>query len=93
MDQVRLKVKVVPGSSRDRIVGMLGDALKIAVSAPPQRGEANRAIVKLLAAKLGLHSSQIEIVRGHTSPRKELMIRGVSRKQVELLATESRSDC
>src|SRR3954470_19410260 len=79
---VRLKVKAVPGSSRDRVMGVLGDALKIAVSAPPQKGAANAAIIKLLADKLGMHPSKIEIVRGHTSPRKEVLVRGITAHQL-----------
>lgn len=41
----RLAVKVVPGSSRDQIVGRLGDALKIKVTAPAEKGKANTAVV------------------------------------------------
>jgi len=50
----RLNVKVVPGSSRNRIVGWLGDALKIKVMAPPEKGRANEAVVELLSMKLGI---------------------------------------
>jgi uncharacterized protein (TIGR00251 family) len=79
---VGLMVKAVPGSSRNRIVGPLGDALKIAVAAPPQRGAANQAILALLAQRLGVHPSRITITRGQTSPRKELFIAGVTTAQV-----------
>ncbi len=78
------KVKVVPGSSRDRIAGLLGDALKIAVAAAPERGAANQAVVKLLARQLGLPANQIEVIRGHTHPRKEIRVRGIT--ATELLA-------
>ncbi|MFM7075771.1 MAG: DUF167 domain-containing protein, partial [Planctomycetaceae bacterium] len=50
----RLEVKVVPGSSRDQIVGWLGDALKIKVTAPPEKGKANERVVELLAGALGI---------------------------------------
>jgi len=49
---VRIALKVVPGASRDRVMGTLGDALKVAVSKPPEGGAANRAVVQLLAAAL-----------------------------------------
>ena len=77
-DGVRLTIKVVPGASRDRIVGALGDALKVAVSKPPADGAANRAVIKLLAGELGVSPSQIAILRGHGSPRKEISIAGVT---------------
>ena len=74
---VRLKVKVVPGSSRDEIVGWLGDALKIKVMAPPERGKANEAVVELLAAALGISTDDIKVVSGHTSPSKVFAIGGI----------------
>lgn len=75
---VRLMLKVVPGASRDRIVGVLGDALKIAVSKPPAEGAANKAVVKLLADALNLPVGNVSIVRGQSNPRKEVVIIGVS---------------
>jgi uncharacterized protein (TIGR00251 family) len=70
----RLAVKVVPGSSRDQIVGWLGNALKIKVAAPPDKGRANEAVVELLAKKLGISPNDIQIQSGHASPSKVLEI-------------------
>ena len=70
----RLNVKVVPGASRDQIVGWLGDALKIKVTAPPEKGKANEAVVTLLAKTLGVRRDTIEIVSGHGSPAKTVDI-------------------
>jgi uncharacterized protein (TIGR00251 family) len=80
---IRFALKVVPGASRDRVAGALGDALKVAVSKPPQDGQANAAVVKLLAAELGLGAAQITITRGHGSPRKEISITGASIADLE----------
>ena len=73
----RLKVKVVPGSSRDQIVGWLGDALKIKVAAPPEKGKANETVVALVAERLGVAPGAVEIVAGHSTATKELSIAGV----------------
>ena len=75
---IRLSLKVVPGASRDRIVGALGEALKVAVSKPPQGGEANKAVVRVLAAALGLPMANVSIARGHSSPRKEALVAGLT---------------
>jgi uncharacterized protein len=76
-------VKVVPGASRERVVGLLGDALKVAVSSAPEGGKANQAVVELLARELGLAKSSITIVRGHTNPRKEVSISGIDHSSLE----------
>ena len=70
----RLNIKVVPGASRDQIVGWLGDALKIKVTAPPEKGKANEAVVTLLAKPLDVRRDTIEIVSGHGSPAKTVDI-------------------
>lgn len=61
----RLSLQVVPGSSRDEIVGWLGDSLK--VKAPPEKGRANEAVVALLAERLGIDNSSIAVVSGQAS--------------------------
>ena len=73
----RLNVKVVPGSSRDQIVGWLGDALKIKVMVPPEKGRANEAVVDLLSMKLSVNTDDIEVVSGHSSPSKVIAITGM----------------
>lgn len=84
---VLLSIKVVPKSSRDRIMGSLDGALKIAVAAPPEKGAANAAVCKLLAKTLGLRSQQVTVASGQTSPRKTLRI--ASADAATLMATLS----
>lgn len=71
---IEIRVKAVPGASRDRIVGVLGDALKIQVSAPPEKGKANRAIATLLATALGVPEKSVELISGETNPRKRFRV-------------------
>lgn len=80
---VLLAVKVVPKSSRDRIVGELDGVLKITVSAPPERGAANTAVCKLLAKTLGLRVQQVTVETGHGSPRKTVRIGGTTTTAVQ----------
>ena len=78
----RLPVKVVPGSSRSVIAGWLGDALRIRVTAPPERGKANAAVASLLDEVLGLPKGSARIVSGGTSPRKLVEIAGLTESEV-----------
>jgi hypothetical protein len=79
----RLRVKVVPGSSRDEIVGWLGDALKIKVMVPPEKGKANDAVVELLAVALGLTNDAVTVVSGHSSPSKVISVVGMDEESVK----------
>ncbi len=69
-----VKVKVVPGASRDAVVGPLGDALKVRVSAPPEGGKANEAVARLLAAHFGVARKQVRIVAGRSAVLKSVEI-------------------
>ena len=80
---VIFKVHLQPRASRDGIDGLLGDALKVKVTAPPVEGRANKAVKKLLAGRLGLSPSQVEIIAGERSREKLLRISGISRAEME----------
>jgi len=85
---IRFALKVVPGSSRDRIMGELGGALKVGVSKPPQDGAANKAVVALLASALDVPAAAVRIVRGTTSPRKEVEVSGLSAEELSAKLAE-----
>ena len=72
-----VNVKVVPGSSRDRVAGRYGDGIKVQVSAPPEGGKANQAVVQVIASALGLKPQHVQIIKGHEQPRKVVEIAGV----------------
>ena len=81
-EDVLLPVKAVPKSSRDKIVGELDGALKITVSAAPEKGAANTAVCKLIAKTLGLRVSQVTVDAGHGSPRKTVRISGLAAETI-----------
>ncbi len=78
-----ITVKVVPGSKKTRVVGRYGDAIKVQVSAPPEGGKANEAVIAVLAGALGIHPNQISITRGHTQPRKTVQVDGLEQAAIE----------
>ena len=77
-----LSVKVVPGASRDAISGAYGGGIKLTVTRPPHGGQANEAVIDLLAEALALPRANIEIIRGHANPRKQVLLRGISARDV-----------
>jgi len=85
----RLPVKVVPGSSRNRIAGWLGDTLRVRVTAPPERGKANAAVESLLVDVLGIANGRARIVSGGSSPRKVVEIFGLSESEARRRLSEA----
>ncbi len=74
---MEIRLKVVPGASRSAIIGPLGDRLKVKVSAPPEHGKANQAVLKLLTEWLG--TKQITITTGHASAHKTVYVNGLNK--------------
>jgi hypothetical protein len=76
MGEVRIAVRVRPGTSRSRVGGSYGDTgqLVVAVNAPPVDGAANEAVMKAVAAALGLRPGRVSVVSGHTSRSKVLAL-------------------
>jgi uncharacterized protein (TIGR00251 family) len=79
---VLLAVKAVPGARSDQIAGVLGERLKIRISAPPEGGKANRAICALLAKTLGVRTSDVQVVSGTTRAEKVVRIVGIEAASV-----------
>jgi uncharacterized protein (TIGR00251 family) len=82
-------IQVIPHASRTEIVGMQDGVLKIKVTAPPVEGAANEACIKLLAGELKLKKSQMEIFSGAKSRRKTVMIKDISKTELELKINNS----
>lgn len=79
---VLVPLKVVPGASRSKIVGPLGDRLKVAVAAPPERGAANDEVCRVLAERLGVAPRSVRVVAGATTPRKTALVPGADVESV-----------
>lgn len=82
-DGVSFSVKVVPGSSKNAITGLLGSALKVNISAVAEKGKANQGLIKLLAGVLGRPSSAILIISGTTRPQKEVFVAQMTAVELE----------
>jgi hypothetical protein len=76
-DGVTIAVKVVPGARHDRVVGRLGDAVKVQVSAAPERGRANAAVCAVVADFFGVRAAQVRVVSGRTQARKRVTVEGI----------------
>ena len=74
---VWIHLKVVPGASRDQIAGPYGDRLRVKVAAPPEGGQANRAVLALLAERLNRAVGDLVLARGQTTPLKTVEVRGL----------------
>ena len=75
-------VYVVPRAAKNEIVGVQGETLKVRVTAPPVKGKANEALVRLLAKTLRLRKDQVEIVAGHRARHKMVRAEGIDENAV-----------
>ena len=77
------QVKVQPRAKKNAITGEIGDALKVALTAPPVEGRANEACIAFLAKFLNVPRSSVTIAAGESSRQKLVRIAGIQDAQVE----------
>jgi uncharacterized protein len=79
----RLALRVSPGARTNAVVGKHGEAWKIRVSAAPEGGKANAAVVELLADTLGVPARTISLVSGHGARDKLVELSGIAPEEIE----------
>lgn len=88
---VTFSVRVQPRARRNAIVGEFGDALKLALTAPPLEGKANQACIEFFAEALNLPRSSLRIASGQTSRNKVIGVTGISAAEL-LKRLQTRAD-
>jgi uncharacterized protein len=86
---ISFAVKVHPRARKNAITGVVGDALKLALTAPPVEGKANQAVIEFFAALFQIPRSSVTIASGETSRNKVIRIAGVSKPAAEQRLAES----
>lgn len=81
-DNKEIRLKVIPGASRNEIVGFSDGVLQVKIAAPPVRGKANKELTAFLSKALGVSKSALLIVKGHTSRNKVFTVDGMNRDDV-----------
>ncbi|HSB37459.1 MAG TPA: DUF167 domain-containing protein [Gaiellaceae bacterium] len=79
----RVRLRVSPGARRTELAGRHGDGWKVRVSAAPERGRANDAVLDLLAETLELPRSSLSIVSGRGAREKIVLMEGIDRAETE----------
>jgi uncharacterized protein (TIGR00251 family) len=77
-----LKVRAQPGARKNAVLGERAGALRVAVSAAPEKGKANAAILGVLAEALGCKPSQLELVSGESAREKKVLVSGSTLEQL-----------
>jgi len=80
---ITFAVKVHPRARKNAITGTMGDALKLALTAPPVEGRANQAVIEFFADLFQIPRSSVTIASGETSRNKVVRVSGMNRAAVE----------
>jgi uncharacterized protein (TIGR00251 family) len=86
---VTFAVRATPRAKQNKLGGVAGDALKVYVTAPPEDGRANEAVIEVLADALGIKRRQVEIISGPTNRNKVVRVAGVDAAAVQNLFVQS----
>jgi uncharacterized protein (TIGR00251 family) len=90
MQDTALDIRVIPRSSRQRIIVDADGNVRVYLNSPPAEGRANSECIALFSKKLGIAKSRISIERGERGRRKRILIRGLSPEVVLSILRENR---
>jgi len=89
---ISFSVKVHPRARKNAITGVIGDALKLALTAPPIEGRANQAVIEFFAELFQIPRSSVTIASGETSRNKLVRIAGLTKAAVAARLSERVSE-
>ncbi len=81
-NEAKISLRVYPNASRNEVVGFTKGVLRVKVSAPPIKGKANRELITFLSRLLIVDKGSVNIIKGHTTRNKVVVIDGLSREEV-----------
>jgi uncharacterized protein len=81
-NEVKISLKVSPGSSKNEVVGLANGVWRVKIAAPPDKGKANKELVDFLSKRLGLRKDCLVILKGQTSHNKLISIEGLTSEEV-----------
>ncbi len=90
-NQPKISVKVQPNAGKNAVVGLINGVWRIKISAPPDKGKANKELIEFLSDILGRKKDCITIIKGHASHNKLISVEGMN--QVEVTEKLSRAVC
>jgi len=79
---VRIALKVIPNAGKNEILGLTNGIWRLKIAAPPDKGKANKEVIKFLSDLLGLKKDNISILKGQTSHNKIVEIEGLSSEMI-----------
>lgn len=85
MDELTLKVRVIPNAHKNMLVGQQDGVLVVRLTAPPVDGKANAALLDFLASQLNLRKQQVQLQSGLKSRHKVVKVQGIGRAELERL--------
>src|SRR5947208_277061 len=91
-DGVILLIRAHPGAKRSEIRGVHEGALKVFVTAAPEKGKANKAIIAILAQRFSIAKSRVELLTGETNSRKRFLLHGMSEADARKALPDIESD-
>lgn len=83
-NKATIEIHLQPGAKKSEVLGFRGDVLWVKVSAPPEKGKANSAVIELLADWLSLPKSDLSIIRGFTARQKLIAINGLTTEALKV---------